>query len=154
MTFAGHPSVYSVCVTPERSKVVTGSRDCTPVLRRLLVTPCASVPMRYGRWEHGRRCSDDCTAKVFDIATGECVVTIAGHTKCINSVCVTLNGSKVITGSRTECFQSKKLQEFPISKKWLLFKFEHLLIKWHLPFHVEKVASLEVLVILQHLVLT
>ena len=39
------------------------------------------------------------TAKVFSVGTGECLLTISGHTETVNSVALSPDGSRILTGS-------------------------------------------------------
>ncbi len=46
--------------------------------------------------------SDDCTIKLWDIETGECLKTLKGHSGLIHSLAITLDGRQIISGSLME----------------------------------------------------
>ena len=46
--------------------------------------------------------SDDCTIKLWDIETGECLKTLKGHSGLIHSLAITLDGKQIISGSLME----------------------------------------------------
>ena len=46
--------------------------------------------------------SDDCTIKLWDIETGECLKTLKGHSGRIHSLAITLDGKQIISGSLME----------------------------------------------------
>ena len=41
----------------------------------------------------------DNTARIWDVSTGECLLTLRGHQDWVRSCCFSEDGSKVITGS-------------------------------------------------------
>merc|ERR1719499_1055382 len=47
-------------------------------------------------------CSEDCTAKVWNAATGELEITLAGHKKAINTAAVTVDVKWAVTASDDE----------------------------------------------------
>ena len=43
--------------------------------------------------------SEDKTLKVWDVATGECVATLKGHSDRVNGVAISPDGRRVVSGS-------------------------------------------------------
>ena len=104
--------VYSMCVSPDGKRIVSGSLDKTvkvwdaitgKALRTLTghTKPVLSVCVS----QDGTRIvsgSDDKTVKVWDFETGHELRTIIGHTDWVRSVCVTNDGTKLVTASQNE----------------------------------------------------
>jgi WD40 repeat protein len=103
-------SVLSVAISPDGSKVLTGSSNSSAALwnvataeRLQIVTghtkPVTSVAFS----ENGQRmmtASDDTTAIIWDVGTGDRLVTLEGHGDGIVSAAFNSKGSKVVTGSK------------------------------------------------------
>lgn len=106
---SGHSKwVFSVCVTPDGQKIVSGSADGTVrvwdintgkqlmqcassdwAVRSVCVTPDGKKIVSAG----GK------LVRIWDINTGNKLLECIGHTDSINSVCVTPDGKKIISGS-------------------------------------------------------
>jgi WD40 repeat protein len=106
----GHrDSINSLAITPDGSRLITGSSDSTAKIwdiatgtllhtlightsgiSSVVITPDGSRVIT-GSWNH--------SAKIWDIQTGALLHTLTGHTAEIISVAITPNGSRVITGS-------------------------------------------------------
>ena len=110
-TLAGHTdSVISAAFSPDGKLVVTASmttpprcgtrrrvRSCTPwPATRIRSTRPPSA--RTASW--WRRPADDNTARVWDVATGEELHTLAGHTGRSTRRCFSPDGKLVVTASR------------------------------------------------------
>ena len=70
----------------DKSKALLSLVGHTEPVRSVAVTPIVTG-------------SYDKTCKVFNLASGECLMTINGHLHGVTSVAVTSDGSKVVTGS-------------------------------------------------------
>ena len=110
LALEGHSRhVFSVCVTPDRLHVVTGSYDKTA--RVWLLADGSLVRTLEGHSRdvksvcvtpdglHVVTGSDDKTARVWRLADGSLVRTLEGHSHVVRSVCVTPDGLHVVTGS-------------------------------------------------------
>jgi WD40 repeat protein len=110
MTLEGHSSfVYSVAISSDNSKIVSGSRDNTInvwdlITCRLLNTlvghtdPVSSVVISSdnskivsGSWDN--------TINVWDLITCRLLNTLEGHTNYVTSVAISSDNSKIVSGS-------------------------------------------------------
>ncbi len=102
-------AVYSVCVTPDGSKIVSGSGDATiriwdiksgNQLAELKGHTFYSVRSVYITPD-GRKIvagSDDQTIRVWDITSSKQLAELKDHIGSVSSVCVTPDGSKIVSG--------------------------------------------------------
>jgi WD40 repeat protein len=101
--------VFSVAVSPDGTKILTGSWDNTAMLWdtgtgsviRAFVGHSDSVDSVAFSPDGTKALtgSGDMTAKIWDVATGAEIQTFAGHTDRVRSVAFSLDGAKVLTGS-------------------------------------------------------
>lgn len=109
-TLIGHASwVTSVCVSPDRELLASGSLDDTiclwhvesGMLLRTLVGHTRSVNCLVIS-ETGELLasgSDDDTVKIWNVQTGECVRTLTGHTRDVNAIAFSPDGQFLLSGS-------------------------------------------------------
>ncbi|RYH07702.1 WD40 repeat domain-containing protein, partial [archaeon] len=109
-TLQGHDAyVTSVCISPDGSRIVSGSWDktikiwdassgeCVQTLRghdnrvtSVCISPDGSRIVS-GSWDE--------TIKIWDASSGECVQTLRGHDNRVTSVCISPDGSRIVSGS-------------------------------------------------------
>jgi len=110
-TLSGHTDyVQAVAVTPDGSRVVSGSADNT-----LKVWDLDSGQLLHTLNEHSARVcavtitpngekiissSSDNTLKIWDLASGQLLHTLSGHSHWVKVVTVTPDGDRVVSGSR------------------------------------------------------
>ncbi len=110
-TLSGHTDyVQAVAVTPDGSRVVSGSADNT-----LKVWDLDSGQLLHTLNEHSARVwavtitpdgekiissSSDNTLKIWDLASGQLLHTLIGHSHWVKVVTVTPDGERVVSGSR------------------------------------------------------
>jgi WD40 repeat protein len=109
-TFLGHTNwVTSVCVSPDGSRIISGSYDNTVRVWDAVSGACVSTLEGHTGYvwsvcvsPDGSRIisgSDDKTVRVWDAVSGACVSTLEGHSNGVSSVCVSPDGSRIISGS-------------------------------------------------------
>jgi tricorn protease-like protein len=104
--------VVSVAVTPDGSKIVSGSKDNTIKIWDLGTGQClrtltghTDIVWSVALTPDGTKIvsgSDDKTIKVWDLKTGALLRTLTGHTGPVESVAVSPDGSKIASGSGDE----------------------------------------------------
>ena len=110
-TVEGHADyVYSVTITPDGKKAVSGSRDNT--LRLWDIESGACLKVLEGHTDtvysvaltpDGKRVvsgSSDKTLRMWDLESGACLKVLEGHSKYIVSVALTPDGKRALSGSR------------------------------------------------------
>ena len=106
----GHSNlVLTVMVTPDGSRVLSGSTDNTMKVWDIDTGEClitiaghSSSVLATAITSDGSRVvsgSSDNTVKVWDLETGECLETLEGHLNMVKAVAVTPDGSRVVSGS-------------------------------------------------------
>jgi WD40 repeat protein len=110
LTLKGHTlSVYSVSITPDGQRGISGSFDGTCILwdlntgevlltlkghsssiNSVSITPDARLAISG---------SHDKTCILWDLSTGDVIHTLIGHTRYVNAVCITTDGKRAISGS-------------------------------------------------------
>ena len=111
-TLEGHTSkVRSVAITPDGTRVLSGSQDhtiriwdasegksvaCWVASKHFVMSV---VPMADGRRIITAGAVDDPALKVWDIATQQCIRTLDGHDKAINSVSLARDQIRAVSGS-------------------------------------------------------
>jgi WD40 repeat protein len=161
-TYKGHTdSVWSVAVTPDGNKIISGSQDGTIKIWNL----------NSGNLEHTIEahndsvktvCTDglriisgsrDKTIKIWNLKTGEIVRTLSGHLKAVNAIVLTRNSSKIISGSDDKTLKIWELRTgellhtfvgncspvqtvttvFAKNKEWIVYSpYNHILRVWNL----------------------
>jgi WD40 repeat protein len=107
---SGHKDVvYSVAVTPDGRRAVSGSSDQTVCVWDLEAGKCLATLEGHADkvWgvavtADGRRAvsgSSDQTVCVWDLEAGECLATLEGHADTVLSVAVTADGRRAVSGS-------------------------------------------------------
>jgi len=109
-TFTGHTyAVTSVAFSPDGTKVLTGSGDCTAKLWDAATGACIRTFTGHTDSVYSVAFSPDGskvltgsvdnTAKLWDAATGSLIRTFTGHSSYVLSVAFSPDGTKVLTGS-------------------------------------------------------
>ncbi|MBN1571325.1 MAG: DUF4062 domain-containing protein, partial [Acidobacteria bacterium] len=113
LTLEGHTSsIYSVSITPDGRRAVSGSLDNTVRVWDLESGQCLPTMEGHSRLVYsvsitpdGRRAvsgSKDNTVRVWDLKSGVCLRTLEGHSRHVEIVNVTADGRKAISGSFDE----------------------------------------------------
>jgi WD40 repeat protein len=99
--------VYSLAVTPDGKRVVSGSSDNTLKVWGLESGQCIVTLKGHSRDVNvlaltpgGERLvsgSDDSTLKVWDLLSGHCLATFKGHTQEVSNVAITPNGENIVS---------------------------------------------------------
>ena len=108
--FSGHRGpVYSAALSPDETKVVTGSGDITARLWNASDGTEIRAFVGHGYWiwsvafsPDGTKVltgSDDQTAKLWDASSGTLLSMFSGHMHCCRSVAFSPDGTQVLTGS-------------------------------------------------------
>ena len=109
-TLSGHASdIISVAISPDGSKIVTGSCDHTAKIWNMsdgslvrTLSGHADVITSVAISPDGSKVvtgSYDKTAKIWNMSDGSLITTLSGHKSGIISVAISPDGSKVVTGS-------------------------------------------------------
>ncbi len=145
-TSTGHAkSIASVAISPDGTKLVTGSKDSTAKIWDMSSGQCLQT-LTTGHTDYissvaispdGTKVftgSWDNTAKIWGISSGQCLHTFTGHTDHISSVAISPDGTKLVT-----CSGDGTAKVWDATKFNILFNYLHntsikqaLLLKaWH-----------------------
>ena len=104
-TLAGHTgSIESIAITSDNSKIVSGSGT--------------KYSIKIHDFIH------DCTIKVWDIDTGKVLKTLAGHTGSIESIAITSDNSKIVSGSGPG-YKESTIRVWDLERGKLLKNLDH-----------------------------
>ncbi|KAG8928311.1 hypothetical protein FRC02_007093, partial [Tulasnella sp. 418] len=106
----GHSgTVWSVCFSPDGSKIASGSSDCTVYLRDSSTGTHTKTLKGHSQSVHsvcfspdGTKIasgSGDLSIRIWDLVTGTCIKTLNGHTQSVWSVYFSPDGSSLVSGS-------------------------------------------------------
>lgn len=109
--FSGHSKgVNSVAFSPDGTKVLTGSEDCTARIfettsgKTLHVLSGHNEGINSVAYSPDGTCvltgSKDHTARLWDVESGECIRILEGHTDWVNAVAFSPDGRLIATGSQ------------------------------------------------------
>ena len=116
MTYEGHTnSVFSLSLSKDETKLVTGSADNTAKLWDVFTGRCLMTYIGHKDWistvflsHDGEKVvtgSRDNAVILWDTNSGERLVDFIGHSKDVEAVCISNDGKSVITGSSDFSFR-------------------------------------------------